>query len=71
MPLPEESKTMKDVQEVLDEKECELLKCRMDIMALMRAAPLLTDPSDFLDALGALNMLRQRVEAPGAKRELP
>lgn len=53
---------MKDVHEVLDAKERELLKCRMDISALMRAAPLLTEPSDFQDALGALNVLRVKVE---------
>lgn len=55
---------MKDLQEVLDQEERELMKCRMDISALMRAAPLLTEPNDFLDALGALNLLRAKVEQP-------
>ena len=53
---------MKDVQDVLDQKERELMKCRMDISALMRAAPLLTEPSDFHDALGALNALKAKME---------
>ena len=54
MPLSEKGEIVKDVNEVLDQKERELLQCRMDISALMRAAPLLTDPSDCADILQSL-----------------
>jgi hypothetical protein len=53
---------MRDVHEVLDQKERELLKCRMDFLALLRVASLLADPEDYLDALGALNLLRVRLD---------
>ena len=71
MPLSEKGETMRDVYEVLDQKERELLNTRMDISALMRAAPLLTEPGECNDVLLTLKAKLDQATVPRQKVEFP